>query len=328
MVKEDDRLMRIVFRLHGELMMGKRGSWIVELAASWAIVMILTGLYLWWPRQASGAAGLLYPRLHGGRRVFWRDIHAVTGFWVSFFALFLLISGLPWAASWGSYLKAARSIRAEAPIRQDWPTGEDPGTRTMLGDHADHMGMSMTHPRASYAALDHIVARVSPLRLAGPVLIAPPTHAGAPWTAKSDAANRPLRTNLTLDDAGRVLSREDFPQRRLIDRIVGYGVAAHEGQLFGLANQLLGLATAIGLMLLSVSSAVLWWRRRPEGMLGAPIPVGRSPAGWAFGALIIALALLLPMLGLSLLAVFAAERLVLRHIPSTCRWLGLRQVGG
>jgi uncharacterized iron-regulated membrane protein len=98
--------------------------------------------------------------------------------------------------------------------------------------------------------------------------------------------------------------------------------------LFGLANQLLGLATAIGLMLLCVSSVVLWWRRRPEGMLGAPIPLGKPSAGWAFGALLLAFALLLPMLGLSLLAVFAVERLVLRHIPSTCRWLGLRQAEG
>ncbi|MGH8444912.1 MAG: PepSY-associated TM helix domain-containing protein, partial [Solimonas sp.] len=38
-VNEDERLMRIIFRLHGELMIGKRGSMLVELAASWAIVM-------------------------------------------------------------------------------------------------------------------------------------------------------------------------------------------------------------------------------------------------------------------------------------------------
>ncbi len=44
-VADDDRFMRVLFRLHGELLMGNRGSAMVELAASWAIVMILTGLY-------------------------------------------------------------------------------------------------------------------------------------------------------------------------------------------------------------------------------------------------------------------------------------------
>ena len=36
----------------------------------------------------------------------------------------------------------------------------------------------------------------------------------------------------------------------MLDRIVGIGVAAHEGQLFGWFNQLLGLLTAIGYMTL------------------------------------------------------------------------------
>ena len=50
-VNEDERLMNTIFHLHGELMAGDRGSLVVELAASWTIVMILTGLVLWWPRQ-------------------------------------------------------------------------------------------------------------------------------------------------------------------------------------------------------------------------------------------------------------------------------------
>src|SRR6202011_5481592 len=105
---EDHRLENVVLKLHGELLIGDVGSWIVELAASWAVIMILTGLFLWWPRNASGLAGVLYPRLRKGQRTFWRDIHAVTGIYVSFFALFLLFTGLPWAKGWGAYLKAAR----------------------------------------------------------------------------------------------------------------------------------------------------------------------------------------------------------------------------
>ena len=91
---EDDRFMKLVFRLHGELLLGDRGSMAVELAASWAMVMILTGLYLWWPRKRRGLGrGALYPRLRAGRRLFWRDLHACAGVWVSALALFLLVSG-------------------------------------------------------------------------------------------------------------------------------------------------------------------------------------------------------------------------------------------
>ncbi|MEI7861803.1 MAG: PepSY domain-containing protein, partial [Planctomycetota bacterium] len=57
-VAEAGRLMKTVFRLHGELLLGKRGSMLVELAASWTIVLILTGLVLWWPRHSRGAGGV------------------------------------------------------------------------------------------------------------------------------------------------------------------------------------------------------------------------------------------------------------------------------
>jgi uncharacterized iron-regulated membrane protein len=119
---EDHRLEKLVFKLHGELFMGDLGSWIVELAASWAVIMIITGIFLWWPRNANGLAGVLYPRLRQGQRIFWRDIHAVTGIYVSSFALFLLFTGLPWAKSWGTCLKAARHLGAGNAVKQDWST--------------------------------------------------------------------------------------------------------------------------------------------------------------------------------------------------------------
>ena len=67
---EKERFMRWLFRLHGELLMGDRGSNIVELASSWTIIMIVTGLYLWWPRHAKGWGGIVYPRLRNGSGIF------------------------------------------------------------------------------------------------------------------------------------------------------------------------------------------------------------------------------------------------------------------
>jgi uncharacterized iron-regulated membrane protein len=326
-VPENDRLMNVIFRLHGQLLLGDRGSMIVELAASWAIVMIVTGLYLWWPRQARGLAGIVYPRLRQGQRIIWRDLHAVTGLWVSAFALFILLSGLPWASSWGAYFKEIRQLTGTAVAHQDWPTGSPAPADAMAG-MADMPGMAM--PGAAPASLDYgiidkMVATVAPLGLAYPVLISPPARPDSDWTAKSDAQNRPLRTDLILDgQSGAILGRVDFDQRQLVDRIVAIGVAAHEGQLFGWANQLLSLATAFGLILMSISAVVLWWRRRPEGVLGAPVPSRMRP--WSIGliALVILLGVALPLLGASIVVVALIERLVLTRLPNVRAWLGLR----
>ena len=342
---EDTRFMRIIFHLHGELFMGDRGSYIVELAASWAIVLILTGTYLWWPRQTNTLAGILYLRLHQGKRIFWRDLHAVTGIWISALALFLIFTGLPWAKGWGSYLKTARNLTTRSTMKADWTIGRSDelaqrqalnyastnhaSMSTMSGmtaeEHTEHMHHAPSFSAISdYSSLATIIATVTPLNLAYPVLISPPQRPNGPWSAKSDAPNRPLRTTLTIDPhTGAILHRQNFDQRPLIDRMVGIGVAAHEGQLFGLANQLLGLATALGLILLSLSAIVMWWRRRPDGVLGAPIPLTRPRFSPALAALIIAIGIYLPMMGASLILVLLIERFVLRRIPATSRWLGL-----
>lgn len=256
--REDRRLMEVIKTIHGELLLGDRGSILVELAASWAIVMIVTGLYLWWPRRARGLAGVLYPRIGQTGRVFWRDLHAVTGIWVSSLALFLLLSGLPWTTVWGAAFKEVRAVTGTAAAKQDWSQGrrgEHAGHATktdgmggMSLSGTDHLDLAATPNVASLPSLNTMVVSVRALDLAPPVLLAPPAkkaawNASKSWTARSDAQDRPLRVTLTLDPAtGAVLSREDFASKHVIDRIVGYGIAAHEGQLFGLANQLLGVS--------------------------------------------------------------------------------------
>lgn len=336
-INEDERPMRIVFRLHGELLAGDWGSRLVELAASWAIVLIVSGLYLWWPRQSEKLAGVLWIRLRKGQRIFWRDLHAVTGIWVSAFALFLLLTGLPWAKSWGAYFKEIRSVTGTAVARQDWTTGrsselaerEAMNKNSMAAvamEHAGHMGHSMSRMTwaHAYEPLNTIVPVAAQLHLADPVQIMPAMSMNGAWTVKSDAQNRPLRTTISVDSkTGAILSREDFRQHHIIDRVLGVGIAAHEGQLFGLANQLLSLATAMGLVLLSVSALVLWWRRRNLGVLGAPLPLGKPRFTFGVVAVIVALALYLPAMAVSLIATILLESLVFSRIPSVSRWLGL-----
>ena len=177
--------------------------------------------------------------------MFWRDVHAVTGFWVSFFALFLLISGLPWARSWGGLLKDVRHLSSTTVARQDWTTGRSSELEqrrlasTPTDEHAGHhhggstsSSGEMAAPR-DYRALDTLLPVVQAANLEPPVLIAPPSRANSTWSAKSDIQNRPHRAELTLDgDRGVIIARHDFGQLPLLDRIIGIGIATHEGQLF------------------------------------------------------------------------------------------------
>lgn len=104
-VNNDQRFMVIIKELHGELMIGKTGDRLVELASCWAVILIVTGIYLWWPRGNRSLFGTLIPRFSNGKRIFWRDIHVVTGIWLSGLILILIFTGLPWSGVWGEAIQ-------------------------------------------------------------------------------------------------------------------------------------------------------------------------------------------------------------------------------
>jgi uncharacterized iron-regulated membrane protein len=313
---------RWIFQLHGELMLGTPGSLVVELAASWAIVMILTGLYLWWPRNAKGLGGVLYPRIGQGAKRFWRDLHAVTGVWVSTLALFLLSSGMPWALVWGNSFKLIREWTGNAPITQDWIIGPSGGEHA---EHGGHDAQVVDHSAHGGPGVDQVYASARALNLAPPVILTPPTKASPYWWAKSNSQNRPLRQDVAFDAmSGELATRDLFANKHIIDQVVGVMIAAHEGQLFPPLNQVLGVLTAAGVVTLCISAFVMWRRRAPEGVLGAPPPIPEARIGFGLGAIILAAAILLPMLGTSLIVIALLERGVLARWPSARRWLGLQ----
>jgi uncharacterized iron-regulated membrane protein len=288
------RLTEVVKTIHGELLAGRTGSILVELAASWAIIMFATGLYLWWPRETRGLAGVLYPRLRAGRRVFWRDLHAVAGIWISMLAMFLLITALPWTPIWGAGFKELRTLGAP-DLKQDWSTGGSAG-------HAGHLHDVAARSLPAPIPLEQIVRRVAALHLDPPVRVYLPSDRQPSFRVRSETQDRPRVRELEFGLDGALLRDEGFGSKPLLDRVVGVGVAAHEGQLFGPANQALGLLTALGLLLLCASAIVMWWRRTPRGKTGIPAPrVAAFRIGWPLGTAIVALGILLPVFGASLL---------------------------
>lgn len=82
---------------------------------------------------------------------------------------------------------------------------------------------------------------------------------------------------------------------------------------------------ALGLITLCISALALWWQRRPAGVLGAPRPAAPGTAVGGFVLIAIVLGLLLPLFGLSLLAVLLTERRRLRRIAPLRDFLGLSE---
>ena len=77
--------------------MGKTGDLLLETAASLTILLIITGIYLWWQKRKS-VIKMLTVQDTKTKRNLWREIHAVLGSWTAIVLLFFLYHrlGLGW----------------------------------------------------------------------------------------------------------------------------------------------------------------------------------------------------------------------------------------
>ncbi|MEX3959665.1 PepSY-associated TM helix domain-containing protein [Trinickia sp. EG282A] len=145
----EHRFMQIDRMLHRKLMLGKPGELLMELAACWTLVMIGTGIALWWPREGARAGRQFWPDFSMKGRALWKSVHAVLGVWLAVGALAFIVTGLPWTGSWGKQFKSlATSANLGAPpgawgglrLHSQARGGESPSGESANAQGADHAG--------------------------------------------------------------------------------------------------------------------------------------------------------------------------------------------
>ena len=80
-----------------------------EIAAGLGIVLIVTGLYMAWPRGSVGWRQALVPDLSTKGRVWWKSLHVSVAFWISVVLTFFLVTGLAWSGVWGGKFEESQA---------------------------------------------------------------------------------------------------------------------------------------------------------------------------------------------------------------------------
>jgi len=332
-------LQAIARLVHGELMIGTVGDRLVELAAGWGIMLVVSGLYLWWPRGKS-PAGVLWPRFTKRGRVLWRDLHAVTGFWGSVFLLFMLLSGMAWTGMWGKqYAELWNTFPAamwnDVP-KSDRQAGElntgkvqtvpwaleNTPMPVSTGEHAEHMNHGNMHaaPAAPKVSLQQVVNIATERGIEPGYSITQPKTADGVFTVSVFADDPRNDATLHIDQyTGKVLADVRWSDYSTVSKATELSVMLHEGKFFGWLNQLLILLVCLMILLGSISGLVIWWKRRPTGGLGVP-PLRHDLPRWKAAMVIMfGLAVAFPLVGASLVVVYVVDRLVLSRFmkPAT-----------
>lgn len=276
----------VVFALHWELLLGERGRLIVEWATSWAVLVMASGAYLWWPRGRR--AGTWWPRRLAGRQRL-RDLHAVAGAYALPVLLAVAATGLCWTRLAGGDRWSRVANDASEETWEKPPKSAVHGARIGVDRALAAARIEPGDPRAVYVALPQ--AADDPY-----VMYAYATDHSSPSAARS-----------TWVDAysGAVLRTVGWTELSTMGAVSNALYAVHVGSIAGLPGRIGVLLAALVLAGLCATGPWMWWKRRPRGGLGIPPPARRAP--WPLYALIAGLGWLLPMVGYTLLVVVALE---------------------
>jgi len=313
----------IIRDLHGNLMAGEAGSYVVELVACWTLVMLATGVWLWWPRRWK-LKGVFLPRLTTTGRRFWRDLHAIPATANALLVALLVLTGLPWSAFWGQqFARIGESVPFIAP------SPNFKAAPRLVGDkatdaHAMHdpdaaklpWTIRQTTPPHGSGGHHQIgitdIERLLPLldreRFGEGVRIFYPTDPTSVFTISYVPDKAEGQRTIYVDPAsGRIIGNIGWENYSPIAKAVEWGVELHVGRQYGVVNQLANLAVCLALIGGVVAGIVLWWRRRPKGELAVPAlhPTDRLPP--IVIGMIATMAILFPLVGASLLIVLGFQ---------------------
>lgn len=307
----------IIKRTHSLTIVGPWANMLVEIVAGWAIILVATGIFLWWPRRRD--AGVLTVRATPpSGRPFWRDVHAVTGLYAGAVIAFLVVTGMPWSAVWGDRFLGL--VRETGLGRPPAPAAASPW---LHADHADHpagVGWTMQgvalhagHQSGS-SSLAQVLRTAEAASMARPYTVTIPDDPDLAWTVAHESKRVQCARSLYVGGAdGAVRADIRYDQFGPGARAFEWGIAVHQGTQYGWINRILMLGGCIAVWMLAISGVVMWWKRRPRpgfgGRLGAPIvPPGPRVRAAVLG-IVLPLAIIYPMTGLSLLAALALDRL-------------------
>ncbi len=306
------------------------GNLWMEVTAVWILVLLASGLYLWWPRAIEATKPLLKVRWGSGGRIRWRDLHALTGVVLAVILIGYILSGLTWSRYWGENWRAFSSTVTPST------SVEAPSTPAMMGDY-DRLGR-----RIAWAATDdpvyssqpagHVASRLSFAdiqRIAddeGMVpgyAIIPPSNSIADGTteygsyAVVNAWPQRLSEQRTLyldQFSGATIANATADNDGVLSRLTSLGIAMHMGNQLGVVTRILGTIACLGVLTSVLTGFLMWWNRRPAGGTGLPGSVSSATRAAmpkrtvvAVSIAAVALGVIFPAFGVSLLLVLAVE---------------------
>jgi uncharacterized iron-regulated membrane protein len=191
-----------MFRLHRWLLDSMKadggafwGKMIVGVSTLLFVVVLISGIVIWWPRTRKALKNSLRISVGRGFRRFWYDLHVAGGMYALFFLLAMALTGLTWSFGW--YRTGFYKVFG-VEVQQGGAHG---GVTRRGGKGGDQSGKNVSHS-SSYVCWQQVYEQL--------------------------ALNNPGYKQITLSDGAANVSFNTFGNQRASDR---YKFNPHSGKI-------------------------------------------------------------------------------------------------
>lgn len=320
---------------HSDLMLGKTGDYLLETSASLTILMVLTGLFLWWKNRKKA---LLRVGDLGTGRTKWKNLHGLFGTYTSLMLLLFCVSGLAWAGIWGEKMVQAWSQfpagkwgvapvpTSVVPTHGDLNDGKHKEVPWVLektplpqsGHHAaDHTPSPVHLNHEALADIDAVNEYAKNQGLSGRYHIYFPKGETGVWTINQDSMSydSPSPTadrTIHLDRYSKALLADiKYDDYNAFGKFMAVSIAFHMGTM-GWWSVLLNVIFCSLIIYLCISGYVMWWKRRPKEIGIFPPAYGMILPNWKSASIILGIvAVIFPTAFIAIAIIFALDYFVI-----------------
>lgn len=234
---------------HRYLLGGKNsvGDWVISISTLFFLVILITGVILWWPKTKAIMKQRLKIKWGGNGKRLTNDLHIVTGFYTSIFLIIISASGLVMTFKWanntlffvtGSKVVAKEDTKAPLSVYQ-------PGVKALL-------------PEAAAVSLNDKLAKAESYT----VKLPRDTAATYSFSVLKEGSVE-LATDIYYVDQynGKIAGSVIYADKSLGQRIRGVIKPIHTGSIYGWPTKILAFIISLVSLIFPVTGVMMWLNR-------------------------------------------------------------------
>ena len=230
------------------------GRRIVGISTIVMVVILLTGLIVWLPKNRKMARNRLRIRFRSGWRIFWYDFHVAIGFYATLLLLVMALTGLTWSFGW--YRNVFYSAFG-VETRQSHQGGGGAGNRQQRGRNM----REEKKPSIDYTIWDKAVEGA--LKNAESYKTLTVTSNAVSIVSNNVVSNNRASDRYTFDsETGVITEISLYSEQPRQNKLRGWIYSFHTGSWGGIVVKILYFIAAIVGGLLPLTGYYLWFKRK------------------------------------------------------------------